>query len=212
MYDCGHLLPIIPPKAGTAFLKLRYWRFTPPPTHVKIMLALDCFRCLGILFVLSLATLQVAAAAATFLTTMSSNISKPSHTEPIDETYSLLLLDWKPSTRLPSNNYYAAIVSAQSAIFTAFRTRPSPFIEERYTEFRYYGVEISFDTAVSRMELTYALVGDALAVLAMFMLKMKICEVAWVVRRTGDPVGVFISNGVIVKDPFRIGNVTEATA
>ena len=173
------------------------------------MRGLDRFRCLCILFVFSLATLQVAAAAGTTLhTTTSRNISKPSHTEPIDGTYSLFLLDWKPPTRLPSNNYYAAIVSAQSAIFAAFRTSPSPFIEERYTEFRHYGVEISFDNLISRMELTYALVGDALAVLAMFMLKMKICEVTWAILRAGDPAGVFISNGVIVKDPF----VMEATA
>ena len=62
------------------------------------------------------------------------------------------------------------------------------------------------------MELTYALVGDALAVLARFMLKMKICEVTWAILRAGDPAGIFISNGVIVKDPFGIGNVTEPTA
>ena len=62
------------------------------------------------------------------------------------------------------------------------------------------------------MELTYALAGDALAVLASFMLKMKICEVTWAILRVGDPAGVFISNGVIVRDPYGIGNGTEATA
>ncbi|KAL8794693.1 MAG: hypothetical protein Q9195_002768 [Heterodermia aff. obscurata] len=176
------------------------------------MRAVDRFRCLAVLFVSSLATLHVAAAATTFPATIARNISKPSRTEPIDGRHSLLLLDWKPATRLPSNNYYAAIVSAQSAIFAAFRTSPSPFIEARYTEFRHYGVEISFDNLASSMELTYALVGDALAVLARFMLKMKICEVTWAILRAGDPAGIFISNGVIVKDPFGTGNVTKATA
>ncbi|CAF9924261.1 MAG: hypothetical protein HETSPECPRED_005546 [Heterodermia speciosa] len=184
-----------------------------PPIHSEIMRALDRFRYLGILLASSLATLHIAVADTTFPSTTPRNTSKPSRTEPIDGTYSLLLLDWKPPSRLPSNNYYAAIVSAQSAIFAAFRTSPSPFIEERYTEFRHYGVEISFDNLlVPRMELTYALVGDALAVLAKFMLKMKICEVTWAILRAGDPAGIFISNGVIVKDPFGIGNLTKATA
>ena len=187
-------------------------RLPTPPIHLGIMRALGRFGCLCILFASSLATLYVAAAATTFPATVSKTISKTSHTETIDGTYSLLLLDWKPPSRLPSNNYYAAIVSAQSAIFAAFRTSPSPFIEARYTEFRHYGVEISFDNLLSRMELTYALVGDALAVLARFMLKMKICEVTWAILRAGDPAGIFISNGVIVKDPFGIGNVTDATA
>ena len=185
-------------------------RFPTTPIHIETMRALDRFRCVCIMFVSSLATLQVAAAATTFPTTISRNISKPSHTESIDGRYSLFLLDWKPPTRLPSNNYYAAIVSAQTAIFAAFRTSPSPFIEERYTEFRHYGVEISFDNLVPRMELTYALVGDALAVLAMFMLKMKICEVTWAILRAGDPPGVFISNGVIIQDPLRTGNAMES--
>ena len=52
------------------------------------------------------------------------------------------------------------------------------------------------------MGLTYALIGDALKVVANFMLKMKICEVAWMIHRTQDSARMPISHGEIMRNPF----------
>lgn len=132
-------------------------------------------------------------------------LATQSHTEPIDSTHSLLLLDWKPATRIPSNNYYAAIVAAQTAIFADFRTSSTPFIADKFTEYKQYGVEISFDNDPRSYQLTYGLIADALGVLASFMLRRRVCEVTWAISVSDQPTGIFISHGAIVKDPFAIG-------
>ena len=79
----------------------------------------------------------------------------------------------------------------------------TPKSSAAYLEFNYYGVEISFDNAPPKTDLTYALLGDTLRVLASFMLKMKICEVQFTISRNEDPSWMVISNGAIVKDPFQ---------
>ena len=111
-------------------------------------------------------------------------LTKPSHTERIDADHSLFLLNWKPAGSIPSNNYYAAIISAQAQNFASYRASANPFVQDTYLNFNDYGVEISFDNNMPGTELTFVLVGDTLKVLANFMLKMKICDVEFSISRT----------------------------
>ena len=111
-------------------------------------------------------------------------LTQPSRSEPIDATHSLRLLNWKPPRSIPSNNYYAAIISAQAKNFASYRASGTPFIQDTYLHFNDYGVEISFDINNPGMELTFMLVSDTLKVLANFMLKMKICDVEFSISRT----------------------------
>ena len=111
-------------------------------------------------------------------------LTQPSRREPIDAFHSLLLLNWKPARSIPSNNYYAAIISAQAENFAAYRASGTPFVQDKYLHFNDYGVEISFDKINLDRELTFVLIGDTLKVLANFMLRMKICDVEFTISRT----------------------------
>ena len=137
------------------------------------------------------ATIRVSALTRPSALPTHKSLTKPSHTEPIDAFHSLLLLNWKPARSVPSNNYYAAIISAQAANFAAYRTSANPFVQDKYLNFNYYGVEISFDNNTPGRDLTFVLIGDTLKVLANFMLKMKICDVEFSISRTSRSLRIF---------------------
>ena len=142
------------------------------------------FQYVFTLYIWFSATIRVSALTRPSALPTHGALTQPSHTERIDAAHSLLLLNWKPARSVPSNNYYAAIVSAQAENFASYRASANPFVQDTFVKFNDYGVEISFDNNPPGRGLSFVLITDTLKVLANFMLKMKICDVEFSISRT----------------------------
>lgn len=93
----------------------------------------------------------------------------------VEDTHTLVFTAYTPS--YPERDYFAALISLQTAIFANYTTSPSPTLEEEVIDYNAYGITIEIDNWYGA--LYYKLLSQMVGEVGAFLQSWKKCEATW---------------------------------
>lgn len=124
----------------------------------------------------------------------------------MDSTHTLTFTQYTSAS--PERDYFAALISTQTAIFAAYLSSHTPDVQEDEVEFDFYGVKIQISNY--DRSLTYPVVSRNLGAVGAFLQKWKKCEATWSLIEKGETAvtGRVISVGIIRRERNDAANAT----